>query len=161
MDLAIGIGHSAACRLCAVDLAAVSSCRESLRFIAHGVVDMRSRLSWFERLKYRCEFDSFLAQKDGEPLPYSSADQGKLRLIRESERGGMLAQGITVLTLTLPGFSFDHRGAMVFLDGERQYSRGISPSFNSFSGSLIYLRKTGGHWMIDQHHGLPQMVLMN
>ncbi len=127
------------------------------RFIASGVMQMRSRLSWFERLEYRCEFDSFLAQRDGEPLPYSSAGQGKLRLIRASERAETLSQGITVLTLTLPGFSFDHRGAMVFLAAERQYSPGIAPSFN---GSLIYLKKTGGQWIIDQHHGLPHLILM-
>src|ERR1700685_1896285 len=55
---------------------------EGSRFIAPSVVQMRSQLSWFERLEYWCELDSFLAQKEGEPLPYSGAGQQKLRLIR-------------------------------------------------------------------------------
>jgi hypothetical protein len=94
------------------------------RFIASSLVQMRSRLPWFERLRYGSAVESFLAQTDGEPLPYSGASEKGLRLILASKRGEMLERGITVFTFTLPGFSFDHRRAVVFpRSGETVLSR--------------------------------------
>jgi hypothetical protein len=119
-------------------------------------VEIRSRLPWFERLKYWSELSSFLAQKDGEPLPYSGDGEQGLRLIPQTERGEMLERGITVLTFTLPGFSLDRRRAVVFFGAEKQDSRVLAPSF---SGSLIYLKKTGSGWTVDHPRELPALVL--
>lgn len=125
------------------------------RFIASGLVGMRSRLPWFERLMYWRELDTFLAQRDGEPLSYV---EGKgLRVISSIERGEMLKRGITVLTFTQPGFSFDHRHAVLFVSAERHYSVRETPFFG---GSLIYLKKIGGRWVVDHPHGLPELHLV-
>lgn len=131
---------------------------DGFRSIASGVITMRSNLQWFIRFKYWSEFDSFLAQNDGQPLPYSGTENVGLRLIAANERVEILKRGITVLTFTLPGFSFDHRRAMVFLSAERQYSLKETPVFK---GSLIYLKKAGSKWIIDHPRGLPEFDLIS
>jgi len=131
---------------------------DGFRFIASDVITMRSKLQWFTRFKHWSEFDSFLAQKDGQPLAYSGAENVGLRLITANERVEILKRGITVLTFTLPGFSFDHRRAMVFVSAERQYSLKEAPVFK---GSLIYLKKARSKWIIDHPWDLPEFDLIS
>jgi hypothetical protein len=128
------------------------------RFIKSGVAQTRSRLPLFDRICYWYEFSSFLAQADGQPLSYSAVEGKGLRLIAPSERTEMLDRGTTVLGFSLPGFSFNHRRAMVFLWEERRASPRLAPSF---TGSIIYLKKTGGRWAVDHPHGLGQLVVMS
>ena len=131
---------------------------DDFRSIASTVSAMRSRLPWFERLKYSFELESFLAQKGDQPLVDSVANNLGLRLIAPNERNETLKQGIIILTFTLPGFSFDRRRAMVFLIAERQYPGAAAPIYR---GSLIYLKKAGSQWIIDHPRGLPEFDVVS
>jgi hypothetical protein len=121
---------------------------ESGRFIAPGIPDMLARLPLRERIRFWWEFHSFTLGKDGEPLAYSRVSEPRLRVISPNELPGFLARGLEVLNFSKPGFSFDHKRAVVFVGVEVP---NVSPIAPFFHGALLYFAKVGGQWVRDEH----------
>ncbi len=121
---------------------------ESGRFIAPAVPDMVAHLPLLERRSFWWEFHSFIQGKDGEPLAYTRASEPRLRVISSSELPGFLARGVKVLNFSKPGFSFDHKRAVVFVVVEVPNAYPVAAFFR---GALGYVAQVGGHWVRDEH----------
>ncbi len=96
------------------------------RFLEASISHFFARLPMRTRVSNWWEFRSLLKHPDSEKLPYSGKADPILRVIARKELAAFLDEGFTVMSFSTPGFSFDHRRAVVFITEERRCN-----SFNS------------------------------
>jgi hypothetical protein len=121
---------------------------EGGRFIASDIPNLLARLPLQERLSFWWEFHSFTHARDGEPLAYSRTFEPRLLVSSPQGLSGFLARGVEVLNFSKPGFSLDHKRAVVFVGVELPNPYPTAPFYH---GSLLYFAKVGGHWIRDAH----------
>ena len=130
---------------------------DSMTLIRSDIPSLLSRTPFWKRIRVWWEFHSFSANnRGGQPLKLQAPLPGLL-VISPNEVTGFIGKGVTVLTISYPGFSFDHEAAIVFVTAEIPSSRRMAPFFQ---GYLLYVERVHGHWIIDQHPGLPGLALI-